>query len=136
MLPQGIDPRRWLDLDAVAGVAAGQAARHHPAGAAEGAGCDPRSTVIADVRIGDRCVEADFWGYFPAEIAADGPSIALQPPLQRVRAIVEGLVTAEHADQEIRCELARQSCEQIDMVAIEQVCGRRRARTAPAIERC
>src|SRR5207245_11673516 len=51
----------------------------------------------------------------PAQIGAGGPALALEHAVKRLRAIVEMLVPGEHADQEIRCELAREPGDGVDL---------------------
>src|SRR5215510_9665240 len=51
----------------------------------------------------------------PAEIGAGGPAVALEHAVKRLRAVVEMLVPGEHADQEIRRELAREPGDGVDL---------------------
>src|SRR5215471_4982661 len=48
-------------------------------------------------------------------MGAGGPAIALEHAVKRLRAIVEMLVPGEHADQEIRRELAREPGDGVDL---------------------
>src|SRR5215471_16668873 len=48
-------------------------------------------------------------------MGAGGPAVALEHAVKRLRAIVEMLVPAEHADQEIRRELACQPGDGVDL---------------------
>src|SRR5262249_19638823 len=115
MLPQRKDSRRRFEQDSPPAIAAGEAAGDQPAMADKIAGGPAGGIIDKITRPGAAGIEAQVRGYPPAQIGAGGPAVALEHAVKRLRAIVEMLVPAEHADQKIRRELAREPGDGVDL---------------------
>ena len=102
MLPQRIDLGRRLDLETSRLDRADQRDVGEPALAREAARGGAGDAVIVDAGARHAGVEAQAWREPPAEIAADGPAVAPQAAAQQLRRIIEPLVAAERAKQEVR----------------------------------
>src|SRR5579871_5230363 len=98
---------------------AGEAAGEEPAIADEIAGGEAGDIVDKNVRPGAADVEAQVLQEPPSQISARGPAVALEHAVERLRAEVEMLIAAEHADQEVRRDLVRQSGEAVELHTLQ-----------------
>ena len=60
----------------------------------------------------------------PAQIGAGGPAIAPQHAVEGLRAVIEMLIAAEHADQKVRRYPVRDAGQRVDLHALEITSGR------------